>query len=49
LGGLSLEDFTQVADTEVFDADGLPGGERIVVGDGRVEIPPQSCALWMLA
>lgn len=47
LGDLSLERFTQVADTETFCEAGLPGAERLIVEHNAVEIPPMSCALWV--
>jgi pullulanase len=49
LGDVPLAYFTQVADTETFDASGLPGAERLVIEDAAVEIPPMSCALWVSA
>ncbi|HNX05765.1 MAG TPA: glycoside hydrolase family 1, partial [Opitutales bacterium] len=48
LAELDLSGFTQIADTENFEAEGLEGAERLPTAGGSVEIPPLSCALWSL-
>jgi pullulanase len=47
-GDIDLESALQIADTENFESAGLQGAEKLVIGKASVEIPPQSCALWVV-
>jgi hypothetical protein len=48
LGDLSLEGFRQIADTECFDLAGLKGGQCLPFDAGGLDLPPMSCALWIV-
>jgi len=48
LGDISLEGFSQIADTECFDLTGLKGAECLPVDAGGLDLPPMSCALWIV-